>query len=557
MNPGNGGVIVKKTRTSIVLSLSLMVILLMSACQTATRSDTSGFEGTQISASNCDYGGELKSIEAVDQYTVRFTLCYPDASFPAKLAHPAFSIFDGDFLDTTAGDSAVISESPVGTGPYMLSDAVPGSSITLVANPNYWGTPPKTSEIVFSWSDDPFHLYVSVQTHTVNAADNIDPADFGRIRNNNELELHFRPLMTTYYIGFNNQVVPFDNVNVRIGFAQSIDRSSIVSAEFPEGSSIADQFLPRGISPGFSSGLPWYVYDLDDASQSFSKGSYDFSQVFNLYYIETPNNQYPDSAAIADYVSNELLDTMNIKIHPQAMTEEQFMEDLSQGQLGMFLFQTQGYYPDATNFYDRMFIQNGSYFGIVDENLVAEIRAAEKIADIIARQQHYDVVNQLIKTNVLIIPIGYKTTAVVNRASLENVIVGPFNENFPEMGNLTDQVTFMQSAEPFSLNPLDETDRDTIRVASLIYNTLVNYQYGGFGLQGGVADSWSSNSDLTQWTFNLHYGVTFNNGATFDANDVVATFKAIWDASSPNHTGRTGEFKIFQECFGNFLNAEP
>ena len=48
----------------------------------------------------------------------------------------------------------------------------------------------------------------------------------------------------------------------------------------------------------------------------------------------------------------------------------------------------------------------------------------------------------------------------------------------------------------------------------------------------GAAETWEANGDLTQWTFHLRRGVTFSNGATFDANDVVASYSAIWDAKA-------------------------
>jgi peptide/nickel transport system substrate-binding protein len=547
---------VKKTRISLLACISLLMAIAFSSCQPVTRSSSSTFQGTTISATNCDYGGELKSVEAVDQYTVKFSLCYPDASFPAKLASPAFSIFDSEFLNQTGGDSTVISESPVGTGPFVLGSVQPGENITLTANPNYWGTPAKTNEVIFSWTEDSFQRYVSVQTHVINAADNITSDVFDLVRNNNELELHYRPSINTYFIGFNNQVAPFDNLAVRQGFAQAIDRATMVSSLFPEGSTVADQFIPPEIEPGFSAGQTWYGYDLDEATASLDSANYNFGQVINLYYVETPANIYPDSATIAQNLSIELLHNMNIKIHPQVLTEEQFMEDLSQGQLGMFLLRLDAVYPDATNFFDPSFLENGYFFGQLDQQLIDEIRAGEQVRDLDARQAHYDMVNQLIHDTVPIIPIGHVNSAVINRVTLENVIIGPFNEDFPEMGNLTNQITFVQSTEPYSLNPLDELDRDTLRVASLLYNTLVNYQYGGTGIQTGLADSWSANADLTEWTFFLHYDVTFSNGAAFDANDVVATFATIWDAGNPNHTGRTGDFKIFQECFGNFLNAQ-
>jgi peptide/nickel transport system substrate-binding protein len=113
---------------------------------------------------------------------------------------------------------------------------------------------------------------------------------------------------------------------------------------------------------------------------------------------------------------------------------------------------------------------------------------------------------------------------------------------------------FLQSREPTSLVPGDVDDQDSLRVTGLIYDTLVRYKLGSTQIQPSLADSWTVNSDLTQWTFNLRYGIKFSNGEILDANDVVATFAAIWDADDPNHKGNTGEFAMFQRLFGNFIS---
>jgi len=52
----------------------------------------------------------------------------------------------------------------------------------------------------------------------------------------------------------------------------------------------------------------------------------------------------------------------------------------------------------------------------------------------------------------------------------------------------------------------------------------------------------------------LRYNVRFSNNASFDANDVVSSFAAIWDAGNVNHKGRTGEFAFYKRLFGNLLN---
>ena len=81
------------------------------------------FEPMVVSAESCDYGGEFKSIEAVDEYTVKFTLCAPDPAFPSKVAFSVFAIQDKEYLDANSGDSVKMSEAPNGTAPACGSSA--------------------------------------------------------------------------------------------------------------------------------------------------------------------------------------------------------------------------------------------------------------------------------------------------------------------------------------------------------------------------------------------------------------------------------------------------
>ena len=73
-----------------------------------------------LTAPDCSYGGEIKSIEATDQYTVKFTLCTPDPAFLSKVAFPVFGIQSAAHLEKTGGGGAELLNNPIGTGPYMV-----------------------------------------------------------------------------------------------------------------------------------------------------------------------------------------------------------------------------------------------------------------------------------------------------------------------------------------------------------------------------------------------------------------------------------------------------
>jgi ABC-type transport system substrate-binding protein len=63
------------------------------------------------------------------------------------------------------------------------------------------------------------------------------------------------------------------------------------------------------------------------------------------------------------------------------------------------------------------------------------------------------------------------------------------------------------------------------------------------------------NDELDEWTCTLQEGVTFHDGSTLDANDVVLSYAVQWDAEHPLHVGRDGSFTYFPALWGGFLNA--
>ena len=101
-----------------------------------------------LSAPDCAYGGEFKSIEAVDAKTVKFDLCYPDPAFLSKVAFSVFAIQDMDYLNANNGDSVKMSDAPNGTGPYTVKAWNRGDSVVYEAFDGYWGTKAVTKKAV-------------------------------------------------------------------------------------------------------------------------------------------------------------------------------------------------------------------------------------------------------------------------------------------------------------------------------------------------------------------------------------------------------------------------
>ena len=108
------------------MALIVIASLALSGCQATqtaqAQPSSSDFNPVSVTAPDCTQGNRIRAITAVDQYTVKFTLCEPDRTFPAKVGAPAFSIQDDAVLSETQGDPVKISQIANGTGPFSIVD---------------------------------------------------------------------------------------------------------------------------------------------------------------------------------------------------------------------------------------------------------------------------------------------------------------------------------------------------------------------------------------------------------------------------------------------------
>jgi len=473
---------------------------------------------------------------------VKFTLCAPDPAFPSKVAFSVFAIQDKDYLDANSGDSVKMSEAPNGTGPYKVVSWNRGDSVVYIANEDYWGTKALTQNLIFRWSEQSAQRLLELQAGTVNGIDNPGPDDIPAIKADSNLKFVERAGFNIFYIGFNNTIAPFDNADVRKGIALAIDRQRMYQF-YPAGSSVANSFVPDFVLPGASPDVKWWDYDPEAAKAALAAAGYDAANPLEitLSFRVVDRAYLPSPDKVAQEIQAQLAE-VGVKVTLKQMESAAFIDATSAGQEGFYLLGWNADYPDATNFYDYHFGNDANkQFGALYPDMVAEISAAAKLSDSAARQVHYDKINQLLKDYVMMIPVAHGGSGVAYQANVEGAHASPLgNELFSVMSNGTDTFVWMQNGEPASLWCSDETDGETLRACEQVYESLLAFEVGGTLVVPSLAESYTVNADLTEYTFVLRKGVKFHNGAMLDANDGVASFVAQWDAASPNHVGRTG-----------------
>lgn len=506
---------------------------------------------------NCNYGGLMKAIEAVDDQTVRFTLCSPDPAFPSKVAFASLGIQSARHLRATGGGGADLVEHPIGTGPYMLKEWVQGDHLTLVANPNYWGVAPKMKTLIFRWNQDAAARLASLKSGKADGIDNPDPSDYAAIQGDASLKLYPREALNVMYMGLNNTKPPLDNEKVRQAIAMGINRQAIIDKFYPIGSQVASHFTPCSV-PGGCEGPAWYGYNLDAARKLLTDSGVTLPIKLKLSYRDVVRGYLPTPSEVVVEIQAQMRQ-LGIELTIDQQESGTFLDNADEGKLEMFLLGWGADYPDPTNFLDPHFGAGANdSFGKKWDDIMSKLNQAASIYDPAARNKLYAEANDLIKQHVPMVPIAHSASATAYSARVQGAHSSPLaNESFKEVSvEGKDTFVWLQSFEPLSLYCADEADGASLRACAQIFDTLLSYNTGGTEVVPGLAESYTPNSDLTQWTFKLRSGVKFSDNSPLLATDVVLTYAVQWDANHPLHVGTTGNFDYWTYLFNKFLNSK-
>jgi ABC-type transport system substrate-binding protein len=516
------------------------------------------FEGLSVAAPNCDYGGKISSIEATDQYTVVFTMCKPDPAFLAKVAFVPFAIYSQEWIEANANEAnkETLLSAPIGTGPYMVESWNRGDSVNLTRFDGYWGTPAIADKAVIRWATEGAARLLELQSGTIDHMTSVGPDDFATVQEDPNLQLLVDPNPNTFYFAMTNTFEPFTDVNVRKAIAMGIDRQRLVDNFYPPGSEVASHFTPCSITNGCE-GDAWYDFDPEAARALLAEAGYPDGFETSIFYRDVFRVYLPEPSLVAVELQTQLRDNLGIEAEVVVMESGQFIDDSTNGRLdGFYLLGWGADYPHVTNFLDFHFGEANPQFGTTHPEIYEPLVEASQIADPATSAPLYETANNAIRELVPMVPIAHGAAADAALASLGNAYVPPFGAiDLSLLDPGKDTLVFMQNAEPISLYCADETDGESLNGCEQIMEALYRYKTDSGDVEPALATGCEGNDDATVWTCSLREGVSFHDGSSFDANDVVASWAAGIDASSPYHVGNTGAWEYYTYLWDQLMNV--
>jgi peptide/nickel transport system substrate-binding protein len=157
------------------------------------------------------------------------TLTQPDAAFLAILSQSSVGIMSEAFVTANNGD---VSQTAMGTGPFMFNEYVPNTRVVLDKNPNYWEAGlPYLDGLEMIIAPDDTSRTSAVVTGTVDLIEYAPLRDIEILEQDTALKLAGDANTNIRFIGINFEREPLNILEVRQAIAAVIDRD----AGYPDG----------------------------------------------------------------------------------------------------------------------------------------------------------------------------------------------------------------------------------------------------------------------------------------------------------------------------------
>jgi dipeptide transport system substrate-binding protein len=191
----------------------------------------------------------IKSIEKVDDNTVKFVLNRPEAPMIANLAMDFASIMSAEYAAKLEADGKkeLLNQQPVGTGPFKFVAYQKDAVIRYSAHEGYWGGKQPIDDLVFAITTDASVRQQKLKAGECHVAPYPNPADLADLKADANLQMMEQEGLNVGYLAYNALVAPFDKAEVRKALNMAINKQAILDAVFQGAGKAAKNPIPPTI----------------------------------------------------------------------------------------------------------------------------------------------------------------------------------------------------------------------------------------------------------------------------------------------------------------------
>ena len=380
----------------------------------------------------------IKSVEKIDDHTVKFTLNTVDAAFIQNMAMHFASIESAEYADKLlkAGNPSDINQKPIGTGPFVFKSYQKDSNIRYTGNKDYWRPEDvKIDNLIFAITTDPSVRMQKLKKNECQITIYPRPADLQSLKEDTNLKMPSQAGFNTGYIAYNvmdkikgsDEPNPMAQLKVRQALDMAVNKQQIIDSVYQGAGQLATNVLPP-TQWSYDESIKDAPYDPEKAKQLLKEAGIKEGTEITLWAMPVQRPYNPNAKLMAEMLQS---DWGKIGIKAKIMTYEwgEYIKRSKGGENGAMLIGWSGDNGDPDNWLGTLFgcdaINGNNFSKWCNPEFDKLITAAKNTTDKEQRTKLYEQAQQLLKEQVPLTPIAHSTVYQPMRKNVEGFKISP------------------------------------------------------------------------------------------------------------------------------------
>lgn len=335
----------------------------------------------------------LKSVEKVDDNTVKITLNKPDATFLASLGMDFISIYSAEYAENMlkAGKPETIDTQPIGTGPFVFAGYQLDQRSRYTANKDYWKGKADFDRLIFEIVPDASVRYAKLQAGTCDLMDFPNATDIQKMKTDPKVKLLSKSGLNIAYVAFNTEKAPFDNPKVRQALNYAVDKKGIIDIVYQGGGIAAKNPLPPTIL-GYNNAITDFEYNPEKAKQLLAEAGYPNGFETELWVQPVVRASNPNPRRMSEIIQRDW-EKVGVKAKLVSYEWGDYIKRTKAGELTAGTYGWSGDNGDPDNFLSPLFsssnVGNSNYARFKNADLDALLNKAVSLSDNAERAKLY------------------------------------------------------------------------------------------------------------------------------------------------------------------------
>jgi peptide/nickel transport system substrate-binding protein len=347
----------------------------------------------------------ITAVDATDDHTVTFHTSTPLGTLPSTLS--LVFIGEGDKVSSDA-----YWQKPIGTGPFTFDSFSPDDKAVLSRNDKYWGTKAKVAKLEILNMPEVEARITALNNGEVDVLASIPPDQVPEVSSADGITYGTGASFNYYFVWFNQNNKPFDNVKVRQAMLHALDIRSIVHDLYGDLGTVAQSPVTQAVFG--STKLDPYSYDPELAKRLLTEAGYPngINTTMQWPLSGGPNIRAMAQAFISSWAK------VGIKVQPLEKERAAWLKDFGALKWDMNLQTNTTGTGDADFTLNRLYTCAAKRMGYCNKNLDSILARARASLDQNERKTLYAQADKILWDDAVgIFPVDLKN----NYAVRENV----------------------------------------------------------------------------------------------------------------------------------------